>query len=244
LLNRRSLCGLALLVGLGQAGFACKAANEHEGPIPQPTKAAPKDFDFDTSKPVVLPIDAGAGTDKSASSAKGRQPLSAQRLKELKRSLPALENARIIEALKATPHSRLARMSLCIALPPSDATTAFVDAFKRKKWKDLTVTKSSGNYSSFTGNSEHFRVNGSASQGEFSKCKKSEDESRVSLSFQERQPKAKASEKALRIAPGLKSRDSKLVGPDERAKRNGQKEPSKPAKTGEATKAEKPSGLR
>ncbi len=200
--------------------------------MPQPTKAAPEGFEVDTGVRFKrAPRD--AGTDKAnakeavaASSAKGRPALSEALLKELKRSLPAIPNSKIIEPLKATPHSRLARMALCVDQDVAKTTEAMVSAFKRKKWGDLIVNapKGNANYRSFTGNSERFRVNGSTSQGDFPKCKTSLKQSRVSLSFSERQPasslkKAEAlldarqlPEKSMGIAPTPQRRVESKTG--------------------------------
>jgi hypothetical protein len=164
--------------------------------MPQPTKAAPTGFEIDTAKRIAVIRDAGpVGAEKPLPQTE-RPALSAELLKELKRSLPAIEDSRIVEPLKPTPHSRLARMSICMDLSVKETTGALLEAYKRKNWKDVTITtpKNNDNYRSFSANSERFRLNGTTSQGEFEKCKKSLKQSRISLSFLERQPPRKDTE--------------------------------------------------
>jgi hypothetical protein len=206
--------------------------------MPQPTKEAPEGFaDINTARRFVLAKDAGPEEPKSEK--KGRPELSDEELKELKRSLPALEKARVLEALKVTPHSRLARMAFCVDLPVAETTSLFIRAYKRKKWSEVTVSTPphDGNRRSFTGNSKRFRMNGNTSQGEFETCKKSQGQSRVALNFQERQP---ASEQIKQIknpllAPAGKPKMVPAAPKKEPAKAEA---PSKPSKDAPAKKAE------
>lgn len=160
--------------------------------MPTPTKAAPVDYPVDTGKRIIVPKESGANDAKKAANSKGRPPLTDKDLKELKRSLPALEGARVLEHLEATPRSRLARMTLCSDLLVAEATAGMVSAFKRKKWADVSVSTPSNNKShrTFSANLGRFRLNGTTTQGEFEGCKKSLNRTRISWSFQERQPPA------------------------------------------------------
>lgn len=176
------LCTLVLCV-------ACKKSNDHDGPMPQPTKEAPVGFEFDTSKRITVVRDAGPAN-KGNDPQDLRPAISAERIKELKRSLPAIAESRIVEPLEPTPHSRLVRMSICMDLSVAETTGAILKGYKRKKWTDVTISTPSNNdnYRSFSANSVSWRLNGTTSQGEFENCKKSLKQSRVSLSFQERRP--------------------------------------------------------
>lgn len=185
---------LAPCLGAIVLAGACKKSDESAGPMPVPTKEAPADFPVDTGKRIDVPKDAGPSGAKNT--AKGRPTLTDKDLIELKRSLPAIEGTRVIKALEATPHSRLARMALCSDLSVAEATASMVSAFKRKKWNDVTVSTPSNNknHRSFSANLGRFRLNGTTTQGEFQDCKKSLKQSRVSWSLQERQPPAPTTE--------------------------------------------------
>ncbi len=182
------LCLSALILCI-----ACMKSSDHDGPMPQPTKEAPVGFEFDTAKRITVVRDAGPKNADSESKKSDRPAISAEQIKELKRSLPAIEDSRIVEPLEPTPHSRLARMTLCMDLTVAKTTGALLKGFKRKMWTDVTVSTPSNddNYRSFSANSKRFRLNGTTTQGEFENCKKSLKQSRVSLSFRERQPSSK-----------------------------------------------------
>jgi hypothetical protein len=182
--------------------------------MPQPTKEAPAGFEFDTSKRITVVRDAGlASKDKVPKDT--RPTISAELIKELKRSLPAIAESRIVEPLEPTPHSRLVRMSVCMDLSVAEATDALIKGYKRKKWTDVTVSTPSNNdnYRSFSANSASWRLNGTTSQGEFENCKKSLKQSRASLSFQERRP-------GSTLAPVTKKATPKNATPKKPAPKN------------------------
>lgn len=184
--------------------------------MPQPTKAPPTDFPVDTGKRIVIPRDGGLAGGASAASSDGRPTFDGEQLKELKRSLPTVKGTTVVDPLEPTPHSRLARMTLCTGASVAEATAALVTAFKRKNWGEMTVSTPSNNdnHRSFSANSDHFRLNGTTTQGEFEHCKKSLKQTRISLSFQERQPPTKADLEAT----GSSHDDLQGEGHDEKSK--------------------------
>lgn len=191
-----------MCLGVIAACLSCKQSDDNAGPMPQPTKEPPPGFTVDTAKRVLIAKDAGsseADTKGGSSERAGRPSLSAEALKGLKRSLPAMEHTNVLKALKVTPHSRVARMTLCVDKSVAETTSLFLRAYKRKKWTEITVhtPPHDDKRRSFTGNSKRFRMNGNTSQGDFESCKKSLKQTRVSLSFQERQPPAKTKPEVL-----------------------------------------------
>ena len=54
--------GSSLLCAALMLSIGCKEANDHAGPMPQPTKEAPKGFEVDTAKRIVIAKDGGPAT--------------------------------------------------------------------------------------------------------------------------------------------------------------------------------------
>lgn len=210
---------LAVCLGAVSIASACKPSDDHVGPMPIPTKAAPVAHPVDTSKRIIIPRDSGPDDAENAANNKARPTLTDKDLKELKRSLPALKGTRVLKTLEATPRSRLARMTLCSDRAVAEVTADMVSAFKRKKWAGVSVATPNNDkkHRSFSANLGRFRLTGTITQGEFSDCKKSPNQTRVSWSFQERQPPAvpastpPAGAKAGPTAPSTRIERAKLL---------------------------------
>lgn len=207
LLSLPRTCGMALAMSLGLV-FACQQTDTTSGPTPEPTKAPPTDFAFDTSKRVDLPASAPTRAGKDAQATPARPTLSKSDLAEIRKLLPKLEHTRVLTELSVTPHSRLARMVLCVYKPVAESTSLVLKGYRDTGWTAVTANTPPhhDNRRSFTGNSVRWRVNGSTSQGAFEECDKAEGRSRIALSFQERQPpKSPMAKPNKAISPGAVS---------------------------------------
>ena len=208
---------MALAMSLGLV-LACQQADTTSGPLPEPTKAPPTGFAFDTSKRVDLPASAPTTASKDAQDTPARPTLSKSELAEFRILLPILELCRVLSELSVTPHIRRARIVLCVHLSVAYITSLVLKGYREMGWTAVTASTPPhhDNRRSFTGNSVRWRVNGSTSQGAFEDCDKAEGRSRIALSFQERQPpkgpmaKRKKPISPSRISPAKDSEPKRL----------------------------------
>lgn len=159
--------------------------------MPIPTRERPEGFaEVDTgARPQLLETEPSedAGPEPTPIT---RPALSVAELDVLRKSLPAFENELILEDLEATPRSRVATMSICIAKPLTQATSFVVNELRDGGWEALRVTTPSNQSDGrrLSANSERFRLTATAEGGTSVGCPKPETHTKISMRFAERAP--------------------------------------------------------
>ena len=172
--------------------------------MPQPSKAAPAGFEVDTSKrpqSATLPM---LGTQKTVEKKPARPTMTKEVLAVIRAEMPTIAGSRVLQALDIVPHSRLARVVWCVDRPIKQTTTRVVRSYRGAQWTDLTThtPPHDHNRRTFSAHTDRFRLSGGATQGDFEDCQGSEEQTRVSLSFQEREKtKTKTPKGATSLKP-------------------------------------------